>query len=1364
MTIQFKHHADRQFSSVDGLSMPPERRPADAWSSVPCLILLGTPGMGKSFEFQHQHERLQKQGAITQLSPWRDWDQRKDIFDLLDDRESFFAALGDGQTVWWFLDALDEGRLKASDAFDQLSSGLRQLKRQGLLHHLKLRISCRAQDWRASECEKLARHLGDGAQLDGVLTLHLLPLDDSAVQQLSGEKLGAVASRDFLRAVDDKRLKKLTGHPLLLSLMLDQYQTDGGALKEDRTAIYARAAEKLAMESNEEYVEKRVWKYSSSDRLQLSRKIAVHYTFGGHASLYVPEEARGEIVGLDVTRAQLDSLLMTEALSTSLFTQNFGSGRDFMHRSFAEFLAADGLAEQMKGGLPLSRVKPFFPQEHGVIPGPLRETAAWLAGLDDAFRQWLIEIDPVCAAHGDVIRFRPADRLALIKRLAHGFGERDWQSEVDRMADLASAVPAVDLEALLDSARGTAARQMALELIQASQAATLASRVSAIVFNAAEDADLRCTAIDALVAIAPGQFLEELLALVDLPDAQDPDDEITGTVLGNLYPDHIGLDRVLQTLRPCKRAYTIGMFRKFWEIDFWEALPKDSASRCATMRALAKRLEIRDDSPDSWTLGNMLVRLMLAEMHEAEPDIDQLGPLLVGLGKHLSEADITDRTALSALVERIDSLPAFRSRLTQWRLGTWPEDQEFYPSRDLPLHDHFKTKHNFGDWLQCCYQYADRPGIGPNLFSELVDIANQSPGLCLYENIHQFCRDEPAYAEIWQRHLECPLDSPSAQSRRRNRQRTTAGLAERERAALSIRSSVDQIRAGNLYPIWTAIAYGGLDNYWCYAKQVTAERFGTEVADAVEVGLVKHWEQCADVDRLWPRTLTVPHWAIVLGMGYFEKHKDGEWASQVSDAQVQFLIWRAMERSEFCSRLLPILWTNFREPTWARLRESLLADAPERLDAVLHLWNVIGQTTLPPDVAEAISAVILETGLPRHPKIRCRVLELALEHRLEPLFNLAHATAVADWGTPGSEPDDVKAAMLSLATAWIHSPDESWPLVEAALSGEAHHDRAVDFLGAIQDIQKAMVYIEQWPTSVSLASYARLVPLLFPIIEIQDDDPEDNKVTPRRLFQHQRRSLINMLEEKGGEACIDWLASWKENPVFGPHRNWFASLYRHAIQRNADEKWDRPSCEAINDALFGISSLVRNPDDFAVLVCETIDRHLTPAFRSDASPAHSLWTGTKKDKTYAPVGEKLLQACVYSHLNLLLKGLPIVGAREPEVLNAKKPDVQIACVMPSGEVCKIPIEVKWATHGELWVAPQIQLLAKYMQDHDVRHGIYLVGWIDSEMHKVPPGPNGERPTSADELMQQLTAVVNHQLGSPGKSISVHVLDASMPGE
>ena len=533
--FQFSTHADRLCIQIGQSAVISKRGLSSAasswtevnqhdwsqWDTVPCVTLLGEPGSGKTREFDHRFSQLSEFGHAAFISRWQSWCDGDDIFATLNDPESFHAALDDGQTVWWFIDALDEGRIKTERAFDVIKKGLRELNGRGVLERIKLRISCRSRDWRPTEVSQLESYFpdmkfGDEAT-SGVVTLQLLPLDEIAVRTLAMEKLGTQdAVNRFMDALVRRHVLPLARQPLLLAMILQLFQQGDETLGRDRTGLYGQAVENLNTEHNSERKYQAPPETMPARRIAIAKKLAVHAVFGGKDTIAVPDIDTKNDRTLDAACSEAERREILETLNTGLFTQHTMHGFSFFHRSFAEFMAAIALSDQLKAGLPLGRILPLFPIEHEVIPGPLRETAAWLAGLDAHFRNWLITHDPITAAQGDTVRYSATEREKLITTLATRFEKRTWQRDFDRFGDLAQSVADNVLQQLLQPEISTAVRLMVMEMIDAAEVEQLFPDLLKMASDSNTESTLRTKAATILARRSPNIYADKLLPLLYL--------------------------------------------------------------------------------------------------------------------------------------------------------------------------------------------------------------------------------------------------------------------------------------------------------------------------------------------------------------------------------------------------------------------------------------------------------------------------------------------------------------------------------------------------------------------------------------------------------------------------------------------------------------------------------------------------------------------------------------------------------------------------------------------------------------------------------------------------------------------------------
>jgi hypothetical protein len=814
--FRFTTHADRlciqlgQSPAISKRGLPStasawyevNQREWSNWDTVTCVLLLGEPGSGKTSEFVHRFSQLNESGHAAFMSRWQDWCEGDDIFATLNDRNGFFASLDDGKTVWWFIDALDEGRIKTERAFDVIKKGLRELKVRGVLDRVQLRISCRSRDWRPTEANQLKSFfpdIGTGEEAtSGVVTLQLLPLDEVAVRTLALEKLGTqeVVNR-FMEALARRHVVPLAGQPLLLAMMLQLFQQGDETLGSDRTGLYERAVDNLNTEHNSERKDQAPPQSMPTRRISIAKKLAVHAVFGGKDAIAVPDMDTGNDRTLDAACSEAERNEILETLNTGLFTQHAANGFSFLHRSFAEFMAAIALSEQIKGGLPLGRILPLFPVEHEVIPGPLRETAAWLAGLDTHFRKWLITHDPITAAQGDTVRYAPAEREELIATLATRFEKRAWQRDFDRFGDLARSVDDKVLRQLLQPGISTAVRHMVMEMVYVVEVESLFPDLLKVALDSNAESVLRARAATILASRAPTDYAARLHPLLNLPAGQDKDDEISGTLLYHLYPQHLTTEQALCALHvPHNRSF-IGLYRYFWNHDFLERKRRSRAERQLILNAIVPLLKDDGDSIELRTSTEIFTKLLLEELIEKAPDIDRLGPWLIKLAGWVRHHGTANETVHQQLIQALRAMPQLRAALLRWQLKSWPKGKDFNPWWHLPFYDSITTDDVVPVFIDICREYSGTPEIGKHFFELLVRLAYHPPHVVKLETLEALAKSDSSYGAFWEEARVSALDGQLALMSREDKEYKDKRAIQEAEDISYVQSNMEALRSGN---------------------------------------------------------------------------------------------------------------------------------------------------------------------------------------------------------------------------------------------------------------------------------------------------------------------------------------------------------------------------------------------------------------------------------------------------------------------------------------------------------------------------------------------------------------------------------------
>lgn len=123
-------------------------------------------------------------------------------------------------------------------------------------------------------------------------------------------------------------------------------------------------------------------------------------------------------------------------------------------------------------------------------------------------------------------------------------------------------------------------------------------------------------------------------------------------------------------------------------------------------------------------------------------------------------------------------------------------------------------------------------------------------------------------------------------------------------------------------------------------------------------------------------------------------------------------------------------------------------------------------------------------------------------------------------------------------------------------------------------------------------------------------------------------------------------------------------------------------------------------------------------------------------------------------------GRQIVGAREPEAFDAKKPDLRFSICFSDGLEIHVPIEIKWSRHHEVWRSMEDQLIRNYMRDPRVHYGRYLVGWTGN-LQEIASGPHGQNPGTPEQFESDLRKIGTEIIDRTGKNVGIYVLDCTV---
>jgi hypothetical protein len=221
----------------DGFLQPPADQAAEfVWwktdvtcfdqiADKPCLILLGEPGIGKSFGIHDAVRRTQairKSNATVLVRDLAGYNSDVLLVDDVFRTVEFSKWQKDGSELHVFLDSFDECLLRVDSVATLLAE---QFGRLPSVQNLFLRIACRTAEWQSSLEEAVEKKWGT----DSVGVFELAPLTRQQVLEAATSQLSD--PNQFMDEVVASEVASFAIKPLTLDLLLRVWRKRGGGVK-----------------------------------------------------------------------------------------------------------------------------------------------------------------------------------------------------------------------------------------------------------------------------------------------------------------------------------------------------------------------------------------------------------------------------------------------------------------------------------------------------------------------------------------------------------------------------------------------------------------------------------------------------------------------------------------------------------------------------------------------------------------------------------------------------------------------------------------------------------------------------------------------------------------------------------------------------------------------------------------------------------------------------------------------------------------------------------------------------------------------------------------------------------------------------
>ena len=1372
-------------------------RTFDAIADLPCLVMLGEPGMGKTSTMRSERRAIdtsvQAGGGDTLWLDLRSCGSEYQIVRKLFESEKFESWSAGDHHLHVFLDSLDECRLRVDNVAALLADELMEVP----VGRLSLRIGCRTAEW--------PKTLEDGLKAlwseESIGVYELAPL--RRVDVATAATANGLEPDTFLRGVQEAEAAPLAIKPVTLGFLLESYGKSGG-LPSRQVELYLDGCRRLCEERNEDRVEAgRTGELSADQRLAVAARIAAVTTFSNKYAVWTGLEranlreddvlVRGlaggtEAVGGDEFAVGEEAV--KEALATGLFSARGPERLGWAHQTYAEFLAARYLAQR---GLGMEQTMSLIshPDDlQGKLVPQLHETAAWLASMSPEVFRKIADTDPEVLLRSDVASTDVDDKVALVDTLLRLYDE-------GKLPD-AGTIPhsqyrklehpglADQLEPYIaDAGKDLVARTAALDIAEACELRSLQGVAVEVALDADQPFLVRKDAVRFVAHVGDGHTRGRLKPLAVGAAGDDPDGDLRGWALEAVWPEHMSAEELFGALARPNDNY-LGSYAFFLLNELPESLrPADLPVALSWVEDQQRRHDM------SYRLADLMDQIML----QAWDCLDAPGVREAFAGAALArlrqyDEIVRERPSSFGTTEE----PPFSDRVAAddaKRRGLMEKMVELLQAEDDEawMLVHYKTPLLLGKdaaWLIGKLE-AETSDRKRQILAALLRRAFYHWDNEQHEIVYLAYERNPALADEVGRFFDAvDLSSEEARKQREYHEEANNWRQEREE-----RPSPDPPMAERIVRALDDFEAGDVDAFWqrlYYFLQFDASGFARVSGIEWDVTALPGWQVADAATR--SRIVEAAKRYILEG-----KPNTDEWLGKGVIYPQAFAGYRALR---LLQNLSPDSLSDIPEHAWERWAPMILdfpistgtgegephlelvATAYRRapgafIDTLLFLLKKEneekGHLFILHDLKrcwdDRLAGILLEQA--KDPRMKPPCVEHLLKDLLD--YELGEAeefakTLVDSWS--GADEDGRARAIAAAEALVFHTGDAGWPVVWAAM--QRNDEFAGELVGAIangahhsdlsskrlSERQAADLYI--W--------LVRRYPHSEYYIQYREDSLAD--IGFRESVSMWRDDIPRDLQNRGTpEACRQIERIMAELPELQDRLKW---TLHHARAETRRKTWAAPRPEYVLSLARGRTTrLVQNGDQLLEALIESLGR-LQNRLQGETPAVFALWN--EAGGSYTPKDEERLSDEIKLHLEQDLAGRGVVVNREVVIRRGgggrrgERTDIHVDAAVPGSDqdqydTVSAIIETKGCWNRELGMAMEDQLVNRYLQDNECRHGLYVVGWFNCQQWDDVDQRKVRAPRHSIDVARERFEDQASRLSQGGLLVRSVVLDTSL---
>jgi predicted NACHT family NTPase len=1376
----------------------------DSLADVPCLVLLGEPGMGKSrtmsAEYAAVDARVKAPGEKTLWFDLRSSSSEDRLVRRIFQHPDFVNWQEGSGRLNLFLDSLDEGLLR----IETLSSALAEEFLKCDPKRLMVRIACRSADWQSLLEAALRATWGT----ESVRLFEITPLRQRDVEEAA--RAEGINVNSFLEQISMRGVGPLAAKPITLQHLLRIY-LEHGEFPKTQWELYEQGCGLLCDELNQSYAETRLREeFSAEQRMRVAGRIAALTMFGNRSAIWrgnnpkettaedlTYQELRGGYESVDPSQFSIGNFEIRESLNTGLFSLRGTHRLGWAHQTYAEFLTAWYLTQHELTPTQIMSLLIHPGDSAGKLVPQLKEVAAWLSSVNQDVRRSIARMEPDVLLQSDIGNISDSERAELVGELLALYDEerdyiRDW-SIYRRLKKLNHPDLGNQLRPfIIDSNKKFLVRHIAIELAEACSLSELQSELANIALDPSEQIDLRSYAAAAVTEIGDDETRARLKPLaIDDGDIQE---RLKGWALKALWPRLMSASELFPLITAPAEGYA-GSYTSFLSSDFLKDV------ECTDLPIALGWVEQQQDGQHlDYYLQRIVDRIMLTAWGQlTAPGI---------LNSFARAAFSRLRRYTPIVAERSESWdgstpsPAkqFDSMLTEEaskRRGLIEELLSLITEPNQLVHfiHHLTNVLRTGDLSWMIERVHTSPSEEVKVkWSKLIR-ASYNPydpdDLSLVILGCQGCR-ELASEIVWDIR-PVMLDSDEARQMRSNYELMHRTRDPEERPA------IDPPIADRIKARLEDCEGGDSDAWWRLNLLMKYEPDGTTT--------IRDSQSDLKVMPGWINAdLSTRNRIVGAAKGFIASQHDSrdEWLGKNIIFHPAFAGYRALRlvREED-----PLYFAGSDSGMWQRWAAIITCFPNDHVEAVQVTETdlyLMGQaySNASDEVIAALSVMIDKQneseGFFEMPgkidtcmddRLGGAILEKARNNEIKPGTFRALISEVIKYGLPGAREFAESLLLLPLPADGVsrekalrivsvlleHSFYLSWPLIWFAIQAdEAFCREIMERNASILRPENAFRW-EHHLTEAQLADLYILAAKSFPRAE----DPNlvgFHSVSSRELVGRWRDGLLNHLKGRGtNDACVNIERIIVALPYY-EFLKWELIDAQDLARRNT---WHGVETKHLFRLLNSSKTrLVQNGDQLVEVLAESLER-LQQKLHDETPSVRDLWNEPKvRDDSghlevrYTPKEEDAFSDVVKRHLDADLRERGVIVNREVVIRrttgqnDGERTDIHVDAVSRQPvrgeyEVIKVIIEIKGCWNSGLKKAMEAQLVNRYLNENSCHYGLYLVGWFSCPQWHNSDYRKGDTPSMDAAQARQYFADQATALTRNGVRVSSLVIDASL---